>query len=78
MTDQSAPAYEPTVRAGGWLFSSLQGYQRTWISTDLIAGLTAWAVLAPEALAYATIAGVSPANGLDAAPPALIRYAGLR
>ena len=42
---------------------------------DLIAGLTVWAVLVPEALAYATIAGVSPVVGLYAAPGALILYA---
>ncbi len=34
-----------------------------------------WAVLVPEALAYATIAGVSPEVGLYAAPAALILYA---
>ena len=28
--------------------------------SDVIAGLTVWAVLVPESLAYATIAGVSP------------------
>ena len=42
---------------------------------DLVAGLTVWAVLVPEALAYATIAGVSPVIGLYAAPPALAFYA---
>jgi high affinity sulfate transporter 1 len=40
-----------------------------------VAGLTVWAILVPEALAYATIAGVSPVVGLYAAPPALILYA---
>ena len=40
-----------------------------------MAGLTVWAVLVPEALAYATIAGVSPVIGLYAAPAALILYA---
>src|SRR6476469_8548860 len=59
----------------GWLFSSLRGYQRSWLNGDLIAGLTVWAVLVPEALAYATIAGVSPVVGLYAAPPALVFYA---
>jgi sulfate permease, SulP family len=34
-----------------------------------------WAVLVPESLAYATIAGVSPVVGLYAAPAALILYA---
>ncbi len=42
---------------------------------DLVAGLTLWAVLVPEALAYASIAGVSPVIGLYAAPGALILYA---
>src|ERR1700759_3986207 len=58
-----------------WLFSSLRGYRRTWLRGDLIAGLTVWAVLVPGALAYATIAGVSPVVGLYAAPGALLLYA---
>lgn len=41
----------------------------------MVAGLTVWAVLVPEALAYATIAGVSPVVGLYAVPGALILYA---
>ncbi|HVN59880.1 MAG TPA: SulP family inorganic anion transporter [Gaiellaceae bacterium] len=57
------------------LFTSLQGYRRNWIRGDVIAGLTVWAVLVPEALAYASIAGVSPVVGLYAAPGALILYA---
>src|SRR3954454_5666015 len=59
------------------LFASLHGYQRPWLRRDLVAGLTVWAVLVPEALAYATIAGVSPVVGLYAAPGALILYAAL-
>ncbi|MFI6432398.1 SulP family inorganic anion transporter [Rhodococcus oryzae] len=57
------------------LFGSLQGYQGKWIRPDVIAGLTVWAVLVPEALAYATIAGVPPVVGLYAAIPSLILYA---
>jgi len=41
------------------VFKSLAGYQRPWLSSDFVAGLTVWAVLVPEALAYASIAGVS-------------------
>jgi high affinity sulfate transporter 1 len=57
------------------LFRSLAGYDRSWLRSDLIAGVTVWAVLVPEALAYASIAGVSPVVGLYAAPGALIFYA---
>src|SRR5688500_10238528 len=60
---------------GTVLASSLRGYQRRWLNHDLVAGMTVWAVLVPEALAYATIAGVSPVVGLYAAPPALVLYA---
>ena len=57
------------------VFASLQGYRRGWIRADVVAGLTVWAVLVPEALAYATIAGVPPAVGLYAAIPSLVLYA---
>jgi SulP family sulfate permease len=59
------------------LFPSLHGYRRAWLTGDLLAGLTVWAVLVPEALAYASIAGVSPVVGLYAAPGALLLYAAL-
>ncbi|MGV9987043.1 SulP family inorganic anion transporter [Streptomyces olivaceus] len=57
------------------LFPSLRGYQWQWPSRDALAGVTVWAILVPEALAYATIAGVSPVVGRYAAPAALILYA---
>jgi sulfate permease, SulP family len=69
----------PMIRTLGGLtlFGSLRGYRRAWLRSDLLAGLTVWAVLVPEALAYATIAGVSPVVGLYAAPGALLLYAAL-
>jgi sulfate permease, SulP family len=57
------------------LFPSLAGYRRGWLRGDGLAGLTVWAMLIPQALAYATIAGVSPVVGLYAAPAALVLYA---
>jgi len=57
------------------IFTWLPGYDRSWLRGDIVAGLTVWAVLVPEALAYASIAGVSPVVGLYAAPGALILYA---
>jgi high affinity sulfate transporter 1 len=55
-------------------FASLRGYKAAWIRYDLLAGLAVWAVLIPESLAYASIAGVSPVVGLYAALPALVLY----
>ncbi|HYI23714.1 MAG TPA: SulP family inorganic anion transporter [Candidatus Limnocylindrales bacterium] len=57
------------------LLVSFAGFQSAWLRSDLIAGLTVWAVLVPEALAYASIAGVPPVVGLYAAPAALVLYA---
>ena len=59
----------------GWLFGSLRDYRPAWLRGDVLAGLTVWAVLVPESLAYATIAGVPPVVGLYAAVPALVLYA---
>lgn len=57
------------------VFPSLSGYRPAWLRGDLLAGFTVWAVLVPESLAYATIAGVDPVVGLYAAPAALLLYA---
>lgn len=57
------------------VFSSLADYQRGFLRPDVVAGLTVWAVLVPEALAYASIAGVPAVVGLYAAVPSLILYA---
>jgi high affinity sulfate transporter 1 len=57
------------------VFESLRNYQRDWARSDVVAGLTVWAVVVPSALAYATIAGVPPVVGLYAVPAALVLYA---
>ena len=57
------------------MFPSLANFKRGRVGADALAGLTVWAVLIPEALAYATIAGVTPVVGLYAAVPALVLYA---
>ena len=53
----------------------LPKYQLAWLRPDIIAGLTVWAVLVPEAMAYAGIAGVHPIIGLYTVPIPLIAYA---
>jgi high affinity sulfate transporter 1 len=61
--------YVPIV---GWL----PKYQWSrWLRYDVLAALTVWALLVPEAMAYAGIAGVPPEVGLVTAPLALIGYA---
>jgi high affinity sulfate transporter 1 len=55
----------------GWL----PKYQREWIRLDLIAGLTIVALLVPEGMAYAELAGLAPEAIFYAAPPALLLYA---
>ena len=53
----------------------LPKYQGSWLRFDLIAALTVWALVVPEAMAYAGLAGMPPEYGLYAAPLALIGYA---
>jgi SulP family sulfate permease len=42
----------------------LRGYDRRWVGADVVAGLTAAAVVIPKAMAYATIAGLPVQVGL--------------
>jgi sulfate permease, SulP family len=42
----------------------LPGYQLTWLSSDLVAGITLAAYAIPVALAYATLAGLPPQVGI--------------
>jgi high affinity sulfate transporter 1 len=53
----------------------LPKYKGSWLRFDLIAALTVWALVVPEAMAYAGIAGMPPEYGLYAAPLALLGYA---
>ena len=54
---------------------ALHGYQREWLRPDLIAGLTAAAVVIPKAMAYATIAGLPVQVGLYTALVPMVVYA---
>lgn len=55
----------------GWL----PRYDRSWLSADVIAGLTLWGLVVPEAMAYAGIAGLPPYAGLYTLVAALVVYA---
>src|SRR5262245_26547052 len=53
----------------------LPAYQREWFRADVLAGLAVWAVMVPEAMAYAGIVGVPPIAGLVTIVPPLVAYA---
>ena len=52
----------------------LRSYDRAWLPVDVMAGLTVWALMVPQALAYAGIAGVPVQNGLYVMPLAVVGY----
>jgi SulP family sulfate permease len=53
----------------------LPGYERRSLKADAVAGLSVWALLVPQSLAYATLAGVPVQYGLYTAFAALVAYA---
>ena len=57
------------------ILSWLPRYDRSWLTVDLIAGLTLWGLVVPEAMAYAGIAGLPPQAGLYTLLAALLVYA---
>jgi SulP family sulfate permease len=59
--------YFPIV---GWL----PRYERRWLVADAVSGLSVWALLVPQSLAYATIVGVPVQYGLYTAFAALLVY----
>jgi sulfate permease, SulP family len=60
------------VPLAGWI----SGYRwREWFRLDVIAGVSVAALLIPESLGYAGVAGLPPEVGLYAAPLALLGYA---
>jgi len=57
------------------ILASLSSYQKDWLRFDIIAALSVWALLVPQGIAYASIAGVPAQYGLYAALGALVGYA---
>ena len=67
---EAAPGLIPCI---GWL----RRYQKEWLHPDVMAGLTAAAVVSPMAMAYATIAGLPVQVGLYTAFLPMLIYAAL-
>ena len=57
------------------ILSWLPRYDRSWLTVDIIAGLTLWGLVVPEGMAYAGIAGLPPQAGLYTLLAALLVYA---
>jgi len=54
---------------------AIRTYDRSWLPIDALAGLTVWALLVPQALAYAQLGGFDAVIGLYASLGALLGYA---
>jgi SulP family sulfate permease len=77
MSDRKDDEAKPSTKAGGGLRPApwLSDYQSSWLRTDLVAGITVWALLVPQALAYGQLTGLPAVHGLYAAFGALALYA---
>ena len=50
-------------------------YDRSWLRSDLVAGVVLAAILVPQGMAYAELAGLPPVTGLYTTIACLIGYA---
>ncbi len=57
------------------LVGQIRAYERPWLPRDVLAALTVWALLVPQALAYGQLAGLDPVVGLYASLGAIVGYA---
>ncbi|RZF29656.1 SulP family inorganic anion transporter [Paraburkholderia sp. UYCP14C] len=73
MRDQFLPHHSPGSRLP--VLEWVREYQKSWIKPDVIAGVTAAAVVLPKAMAYATVAGLPVQVGLYTAFVPMVIYA---
>jgi high affinity sulfate transporter 1 len=62
----------PTAAAG---LANLSSYQTQWLRRDIVAGLVLTALLVPQGMAYAELAGLPPITGLYTSILCLVAYA---
>jgi SulP family sulfate permease len=53
----------------------LPNYKKSWLTPDLLAGLSVWALVIPQALGYSEVIGVPPQYGLYTIVGASVLYA---
>src|SRR6266702_7653286 len=54
---------------------SLSSFRREWLAKDIVAGLVLTALLVPQGMAYAELAGLPPITGLYTSVLCLVAYA---
>ncbi len=74
MTDASTRTDPLIVRVAPGI-ASMRSYKRSWLRQDLVAGLVLTALLVPQGMAYAELAGLPPITGLYTTILCLIGYA---
>ncbi len=75
MRDRGEPRPASWVARYIPILSWLPSYDRAWLIADIVAGLTLWGLVVPEAMAYAGIAGLPPQAGLYTILAAFLAYA---
>src|SRR3954453_3645945 len=77
--ESASSEQRPRRRIEKWIpgARALRTYQREWLAKDLIAGLVLSALLVPQGMAYAELAGLPPITGLYTTVMALLAYAAL-
>ena len=76
MEAASAPAGRQ-VSLERWIpgIRMVRSYQRSWLRFDLVAGVVLAAILVPQGMAYAELAGLPPVTGLYTTIACLVGYA---
>ena len=76
-SDPSLQAPPPHTGLQRWLpiLTWLPTYERSWLKDDLLAGLGLTALLVPQGMAYAQLAGLPPITGLYTSIMCLVAYA---
>src|SRR4051794_25302581 len=64
----AAERWGPAVRAA-------RTYDRSWLRSDCVAGIVLAAILVPQGMAYAELAGLPAVTGLYATVACLVAYA---
>lgn len=64
-------------RISDWIpgVGAIRTYQRSWLKSDLVAGLVLAAILVPQGMAYAELAGLPAVTGLYTTIACLVGYA---